>query len=129
MIQWEDCKGFCIKFQYKNCLFWVGSVVTPRFHLNQIWISLPYICDQPTIIVFSPVIHEKRIFKGICYINLYTCTCRTMSSYSMAIWDPSDYSLNTWTNMNLDLLVLIIRVVFYMLNLKCIQASSSREDV
>jgi len=42
---------------------------------------------MPKINAFRPVVHENKIFKGICYMNLY----KTMSPYGVAICDPRDF--------------------------------------
>jgi len=42
---------------------------------------------MPKINAFRPVVHEKKIFKGFCYINIY----KIMSPYGVAICDPRDF--------------------------------------
>jgi len=42
---------------------------------------------MPNINAFEQVVHEKKIFKVFCYINLY----KTMSPLGLAICDPRDF--------------------------------------
>jgi len=62
--------------------------------------------------IFRPVVHEKKIVKGFCYINLHT----TMTLKGVAICDPRDFIC---TNLNL----LVLRMLHP--KYQCIQASGS----
>jgi len=42
---------------------------------------------MPNIKAFRSVVHEKNIFKGFCYINLY----KTMTPLGVAICDPREF--------------------------------------
>jgi len=70
---------------------------------------------MPNINEFSPVIHEKNIFKGICYLNLH----KTMSPQGLAICDPWDF---IWANGK----GLVLRMIH--IKQQYIQATGSRED-
>jgi len=55
---------------------------------------------MPTINAFKVVVHEKKIFKGFCYINLYT----NIPPKGMAIYDPKEFIR---TNFNLLVLKML----------------------
>jgi len=66
---------------YQNCRYfapyWAPKGASPLF--EQIGIPIPQACFPPILVHIGQVVHEKKIFKGFCYISLY-------KTISLRVW-------------------------------------------
>jgi len=64
-----SCQWFMRRFSLFCTLIGAQKGLAPLF--EQIWISITQACFPPSLVEIGKVVHEKKIFKGFCYISLY----------------------------------------------------------